>query len=77
MWCPRNDITNSRELSKDIVGSGGPGEGPRAGVVGGHEGGDASDQILGAGEGATADLAVVRIANQRSTWFSQELEVGV
>jgi Recombinase zinc beta ribbon domain len=35
VWRPRNNITNSRELSKDIVGGGGPGEGPRAGVVGG------------------------------------------
>jgi hypothetical protein len=57
LWRPRNDITNWRQLSEEIVGGGGPGEGPRADVVGGHKGGDPSDQLLGAGEGATADRA--------------------
>src|SRR5262245_63128667 len=53
----RNNITKSAELGENVVGGGGPGERPRAGVVGGDEGGDPRHQILGAGEGATADLA--------------------
>src|SRR5262245_6209188 len=56
VWRPRNNVTKPAELGEDVGGGGRPGEGPRAGVVGGNEGADPGDQFLGAGKRTAPDL---------------------